>query len=55
MIRIKVEAEVNGVLLQYERELSYAGSGSEALQIEKAESVLLEGYQKIKKGLESQK
>jgi hypothetical protein len=56
MIKVTIEVELDGMTLQYEKETyGVISGGNSVVQAEKAESLLLEGYHKIKAGIESQK
>jgi hypothetical protein len=56
MIKVIIEVQLtNGTTIQFEKE-TYGIAGSyPSLDAEKAQELLLEGYHKIKKGIESQK
>jgi hypothetical protein len=55
MITVIIQIEVNDMTLQFEKKTYGMAGGHSGLDAEKAQALLLEGYQKINKGIESQK
>lgn len=55
MISVKIEVQLNGITIQHESETLSAMSANNTVITEKAASMLLEGYHKVKKGIESQR
>ena len=54
MIVVKIEVKVNSTTIEFETE--YPGLiGNSTLDAERAQSLLLEGFQKVNRAIESQK
>lgn len=53
MIKVRIEVQINDVMVQIEKEVS--GYFDNVQAVEKAQAILLDSYHKTKKALESQK